>query len=152
MLLLLLPLGAARETLQASSRPAHPLRALRDCARPIVEAGRARGGAFVVAHDPIPHSYAYYALPLGGWDVAPVFDPRIQGAALDDPAQPRALVLSGRAFSDLALQRLREGKPLPPGIRAHASIIVLLPGPLGGCIDDAVRAGARPVGPLEGRP
>ncbi len=150
-LLLLLPLSAARETLLAASRPAHPLRALRDCARPFVEAGRARGGAFAVSRDPLPHTYAFYALPLGSWDAATAFDPAVQGAALDDPAQPRALVLSGRAFSDLALQRLRDGKPLPPGIRAHASVVVLLPGPLGACVDDAVRAGARPVGRLEGR-
>jgi 4-amino-4-deoxy-L-arabinose transferase-like glycosyltransferase len=151
-LLLLLPLNAARETLLAASRPAHPLRALRDCARPLVDAGRVRGGAHAVARDPLPHTYAFYALPLGSWDTATTFDPTVHGPALDDPAQPRALVLSGRAFSDLALQRLRDGKPLPPGIRAHASVIVLLPGPLGACIDDAVRAGARRVDRLEGRP
>ena len=72
--------------------------------------------------------------------------PAVHGPVLDDPAQARELVLSGRAFSDLALQRLREGKPIPPGFRAHPNLIVLLPGPLGACVDDAVRAGARSVG------
>jgi hypothetical protein len=148
--LMLLPLSAARETLLAASRPAHPLRALRDCARPLVEAGRVHGGAFAVSRESVPHTYAFYALPLGSWDAATAFDPAIHGPALDDPARLRALVLSGRAFSDLALQRLRAGKALPPGIRAHASIIVLLPGPLRGCIDGAVRAGARPVGGFGG--
>jgi 4-amino-4-deoxy-L-arabinose transferase-like glycosyltransferase len=144
--LLLLPLSAARETLFWASQPAHPLRALRDCARPLVEAGRVRGGAYAVSQDSIQHTYAFYALPLGTWDATTTFDPAVHGPALDDPARPRALVLSGRAFSDLALQRLREGKPIPPGIRAHANVIVLLPGPLGACVDDAVRAGARSVG------
>jgi 4-amino-4-deoxy-L-arabinose transferase-like glycosyltransferase len=144
-LLLLLPLSAARETLLAASRPAHPLRALRDCARPLVEAGRVRGGAYAVSIDSVPHTYAFYALPLGGWDARTTFDPAVHDAALDDPSQRRAMVLSGRVFSDLALQRLREGKPLPAGIRAHPNLIVLLPGPLGACADAAVRAGARPV-------
>jgi 4-amino-4-deoxy-L-arabinose transferase-like glycosyltransferase len=144
-MLMLLPLSAARETLLAASRPAHPLRALRDCARPLVEAGRVRGGADAVSSDSIPHTYAFYVLPLGSWDAVTTFDPGVHGPALDDPARRRALVLSARAFSDLALQRLREGKPLPPGIRAHANKIVLLPGPLAACRDDAVRAGARPV-------
>lgn len=150
-LLLLLPLNAARETLLAASRPAHPLRALRDCARPLVEAGRVRGGADAVSRESVPHTYAFYALPLGSWDAVTAFDPVIHGPALDDPARPRTLVLSGRAYSDLALQRLRDGRPLPPGIRAHASLIVLLPGPLGACSDDAVRAGARPVAGFGGR-
>jgi len=145
-LLLLLPLSAARETLLLASRPAHPLRALHDCARPLVEAGRVRGGAYAVSRDSVPHTYAFYALPLGTWDATTAFDPAVHGPALDDPAQPRALVLSGRAFSDLAMQRLREGKPIPPAIRAHPNLIVLLPGPLGACVDDAVRAGARSVG------
>jgi 4-amino-4-deoxy-L-arabinose transferase-like glycosyltransferase len=151
-LLMLLPLAAARETLLAASRPAHPLRTLRDCARPLVEAGRAQGGAFAASRDSVPHTYAFYALPLGSWDATTDFDPAIHGPALDDPAKARALVLSGRAHSDLALQRLRDGKALPPGIRAHANIIVLLPGPLRACIDDAVRAGARPVGGFGGAP
>jgi len=146
VLLLLLPLSAARETLLAASRPGHPLRALRDCARPLVEAGRVRGGAYAVSQDSVPHTYAFYALPLGTWDATTTFDPAVHEPVLDDPAQSRALVLSGRAFSDLALQRLRAGKPIPPGIRAHANVIVLLPGPLGACVDDAVRAGARSVG------
>jgi hypothetical protein len=150
-LLLLLPLSAARETLVAANRPGHPLRALRDCARPLVEAGRVRGGAYAVSADSVPHTYAFYALPLGSWDAATTFDPAVHGPALDDPAQSRALVLSGRAFSDLALQRLREGKPVPPGIRAHPNLIVLLPGALGACADDAVRAGARSVGGYGGR-
>ena len=72
--------------------------------------------------------------------------PRRPRPRLDDPTRQRALVLSGRAFSDLAMQRLREGKPIPPAIRAHAELVVLLPGPLGACVDDAVRAGARSVG------
>jgi len=145
VLLLLLPLSAARETLLAASRPGHPLRALRDCARPLVEAGRVRGGAYAVSQDSVPHTYAFYALPLGSWDATTTFDPAVQGSALDDPARPRELVLSGRAFSDLALERLRAGKPIPPGIRAHPNLIVLLPGPLAGCIDETVRAGARSV-------
>jgi hypothetical protein len=98
-----------------------------------------------VSQDSVPHTYAFYALPLGSWDATTTFDPAVQGSALDDPARPRELVLSGRAFSDLALQRLRAGKPIPPGIRAHPNLIVLLPGPLAGCIDEAVRAGARSV-------
>ena len=145
VLLLLLPLSAARETLLAANRPGHPLRALRDCARPLVEAGRVRGGAYAVSQDSVPHTYAFYALPLGSWDATTTFDPAVQGSALDDPARPRELVLSGRAFSDLALERLRAGKPIPPGIRAHPNLIVLLPGPLAGCIDETVRAGARSV-------
>ena len=99
-----------------------------------------------MSQDSVPHTYAFYALPLGTWDATTTFDPAVHEPALDDPAQPRALVLSGRAFSDLALQRLRAGRPIPPGIRAHANVIVLLPGPLGACVDDAVRAGARSVG------
>ena len=94
-LLLLLPLSAARETLLLASRPAHPLRALHDCARPLVEAGRVRGGAYAVSRDSVPHTYAFYALPLGTWDATTAFDPAVHGPALDDPAQPRALVLSG---------------------------------------------------------
>ena len=62
----------------------------------------------------------------------------------------REQFLKGQASTADGLER--EGKPLPPGIRAHASVIVLLPGPLGACIDDAVRAGARRVDRLEGRP
>ena len=149
-LLLLLPLSAARETLLAASRPAHPLRALRDCSRPLVAAGRVRGGAFAVSAASVPHTYAFYALPLGGWDAVTTFDPAVHGPVLDDPAQARELVLSGRAFSDLALQRLREAKPIPPGIRAHSNLIVLLPGPLGACVDDVVRAGGRAVGGFGG--
>jgi Dolichyl-phosphate-mannose-protein mannosyltransferase len=151
-LLLLLPLSAARETLIiAAGRQAHPLRALRDCARPLVAAGQVRGGAYAVSEDSVPHTYAFYALPLGTWDATTTFDPAVHGPALDDPARLRALVMSGRAFSDMAMQRLREGQPIPPGIRAHANLIVLLPGPLGACIDDAVRAGARSVGGFGGR-
>jgi hypothetical protein len=149
-LLLLLPLSAARETLIAAGRPAHPLRALRDCTRPLVAAGRARGGAFAVSGDSVPHTYAFYALPLGTWDATTTFDPAVHGPALDDPAQSRALVLSGRVFSDLAMERLREGKPIPPGVRVHSGLIVLLPGALGACVDDAVRAGARSVGGFGG--
>ena len=109
-----------------------------------------RGGAFAVSRDSVPHTYAFYALPLGGWDAVTTFDPAVHGPALDDPAKARELVLSGRAFSDLALQRLREGKPIPPGIRAHSNLIVLLPGALGSCVDDVVRAGGRSVGGFGG--
>jgi 4-amino-4-deoxy-L-arabinose transferase-like glycosyltransferase len=145
-LLLLLPLSAARETLNLVSRPSHPLRALRDCARPLVAAGRVQGGAHAVSQDSVPHTYAFYALPLGPWDAATTFDPAVHGPALDDPARPRALVLSGRAYSDLALRRMRENKPMPPGISAHRNIVVLLPGPLGACAADVIRAGARSAG------
>ena len=65
---------------------------------------------------------------------------------LDDVARPRLLILSGRAYSDLALQRLRENKTMPPGISANLNIVVLLPGPLGACAADVIRAGARPAG------
>ena len=145
-LMMLLPLGAARETLIAASRPAHPLRALRDCARPLVEAGRVRGGAYAASDVSVTHTYAFYALALGPWQATTAFDPAVHGPALDDPAQARALIVSGRIFSEVALQRLREGKSIPPGIRAHPNLTVLLPGPLGTCVDDAVRAGARAVG------
>ena len=55
-------------------------------------------------------------------------------------------MLSGRAYSDLALQRMRDNKPMPPGISAHRNIVVLLPGPLGSCAADVIRAGARSAG------
>jgi 4-amino-4-deoxy-L-arabinose transferase-like glycosyltransferase len=145
-LLLLLPLSAARETLIIAGRQAHPLRALRDCARPLVAAGRVQGGAYAVSQDSVPHTYAFYTLPLGSWDATTMFDPAVHGPALDDPARPRALVLSGRAYSDLALQRMRDNKPMPPGISAHRNIVVLLPGPLGSCAADVIRAGARSAG------
>ena len=72
-LLLLLPLSAARETLLAASRPAHPLRTLRDCARPLVEAGRVVGGAYAVSEDCVhAHLRVLHAAagPLGSHDDA----------------------------------------------------------------------------------
>jgi hypothetical protein len=145
-LLLLLPLGAARETLIAGARPAHPMRTLRDCARPLVDAGRVVGGAYTVSEGSVPHIYAFYTLPMGPWTATTTLDAAFPGHALDDPARPQILILSGRAYSDLALQRLRNGQTMPPGISAHRNIVVLLPGPLGACAADVIRAGARPVG------
>ena len=106
-LLLLLPLSAARETLLAASRPAHPLRTLRDCARPLVEAGRVAGGAYAVSADSITHTYAFYTLPLGPWEATTTLEDAHR-RMLDDVARPRLLILSGRA-----VQR--------PGARAAAA-------------------------------
>lgn len=145
-LLLVLPIAAARQTLTAAARPAHPMRTLRDCARPLVDAGRVVGGAYTVAEGSVPHIYAFYTLPMGPWNATTTLDAAFPGHALDDPARPQILILSGRAYSDLALQRMRDGKTMPPGISAHPNIVVLLPGPLGACAADVVRAGARPVG------
>ena len=144
-LLLLLPLSAARETLLAASHPAHPLRTLRDCARPLVEAGRVVGGAYAVSADSITHTYAFYTLPLGPWEATTTIEDAHR-RMLDDVARPRLLILSGRAYSDLALERLRQNKTMPPGISANLNIVVLLPGPLGACAADVIRAGARPAG------
>jgi 4-amino-4-deoxy-L-arabinose transferase-like glycosyltransferase len=150
-LLALLPLAASRETLIAGARPAHALRALRDCARPIVEAGQARGGAYAVSPTPLPHTYAYYLMPLGTWEVSPTLDAQAAARALDEAGAQRPIVLHGRPFSDLALQRLHANLPLPPAIRAHPNVVVLLPGPLGSCVGDVVRAGGRAVaGPFGG--
>ena len=66
--------------------------------------------------------------------------------ALHVAGEQRPIVLSSRAFSDLSLQLLREGQPMPPAIRTPPGWTVLLPGPLGACADDAVRAGAHSVG------
>jgi hypothetical protein len=150
-MLALLPLAASRETLIAGSRPAHALRTLRDCARPLVETGRAQGGAYAVSPTPLPHTYAFYLQPLGAWDVSPTLDAQAAARALDQPGAQRPLVLHGRPYSDLALQRLHANLPLPPAIRAHPNVVVLLPGPLGACATEVVRAGGRPVsGPFGG--
>jgi 4-amino-4-deoxy-L-arabinose transferase-like glycosyltransferase len=144
-LLVLLPLGAARETLRDAARPAAGLRAVRDCARPLVEAGRAGRGAYAVSATPIPHPYAYYFLALGPWEAFPAADPALQ-RALFEPGAQRPIVLSARAFSDVGLSLLQAGHDVPPAISVQAGWTVLLPGPLGACVDDAVRAGARSAG------
>ena len=92
------------------------------------------------------------ALP-GPWERVDLTHPALQTAALAAPRGQRAIVLSTRAFSDLALRLLREGRPVPPAISVDAGLVVLLPGRLGACVDAAVRAGARSVGgPLETGP
>ncbi|MEO5824063.1 MAG: hypothetical protein ABIT71_26445, partial [Vicinamibacteraceae bacterium] len=108
------------------------------------------GGAYAVSADPIPHPYAYYLLSSGSWDRVELDDPALQPATLST-SRPRAVVLSSRAFSDLALRLLHDNRPIPPAISVRPGFVVLLPGPLGACVDDAVRAGARSVGgPVEG--
>ena len=47
------------------------------------------GGAYAVSQDSVPHTYAFYTLPLGTWDATTTFDPAVHGRALDDPARPR---------------------------------------------------------------
>jgi 4-amino-4-deoxy-L-arabinose transferase-like glycosyltransferase len=145
-LLMLLPLGAARETLRDAARPAAGLRAVRDCARPLIAAGRAGRGAYAVSAAAIPHPYAYYFLPLGPWDAFPEHQPDVEAQALHLAGQQRPVVLSSRAFSEVGLRLLQSGRDIPPAISVQAGWTVLLPGPLGACVDDAVRAGARSVG------
>ena len=144
-LLILLPLGAARETLRDAARPAAGLRAVRDCARPLVASGRAGRGAYAVSAAAIPHPYAYYFLTLGPWDAVAAADPALQ-RALFEPGAQRPIVLSARAFSEVGLSLLQAGHDVPPAISVQAGWTVLLPGPLGGCVDAAVRAGARSAG------
>ena len=152
-LMALLPLGAARETLRYAAWPGDPLRTVRDCARPLVAAGRVKGGAYGVSSDPLPHTYAYYFLPLGSWTNPSPPDLAAVSRLVDDPRERRPVVMSGRAFSDFALQRLRDNQPIPPAMQSPPGSILVLPGPLGACLDEATRAGARSIGgPVEGGP
>lgn len=149
-LMALLPLGAARETLHYAVRPGDPLRTVRDCARPLVAAGRIKGGAFGVSSDQLSHTYAYYFLPLGPWENPSPPDLAAVSRLVDDPHGRMPIVMSGRAFSDFALQRLRDNQPIPPAMQSPPGFILVLPGPLGACLDPAVRAGARSIGgPVE---
>jgi hypothetical protein len=145
-LMALFPLGATRETFIWARQPKHALKTLRACAAPQVAAGRAAAGAYAVSFDPISHTYAYYLALPGPWDPVGLDHPALASAALAAPAGHRPVVLSGRAFSELALRLLREGHPVPPAVTIDAGFVVLLPGGLGVCVDDAVRAGARSVG------
>jgi 4-amino-4-deoxy-L-arabinose transferase-like glycosyltransferase len=150
-LMMLLPIGAARETLRYTAWEGHPLRTMRDCARPLVAAGRVRGGALGVSTDPLPHTYAYYFLALGPWDNPSPPDIPAVSRLIDDPHARLPVVMSNRAFSALALQRVEANLPIPPAVASPPGYILLLPGPLGSCVDAAVRAGGRSVGgPSEG--
>ena len=147
----LFPLGASRETLIAAHRPRHGLMTLRACIAPQVAAGRAAAGAYAVSAAPIPHPYAFYVALPGPWEPVDLDHPALRSAALLAPTGQRAIVLSGRAFSDVALRLLHEGHAVPPAISVDPGLVVLLPGRLGTCVDDAVRAGARSVGgPMAG--
>jgi hypothetical protein len=147
----LFPLGASRETLLITRLPRHALTTLRTCAAPHLAAGRVAAGAYAVSRAPIPHPYAYYLALPGPWEPVGLDHPALATAALAAPAGQRPTILSDRAFSDLALRLLHEGRPVPPAVTLDPGIVVLLPGPLGACVDDAVRAGARSVGgPAEG--
>jgi 4-amino-4-deoxy-L-arabinose transferase-like glycosyltransferase len=147
----LFPLGASRETLVAAHRPRHALKTLRACLAPQVAAGASAAGAYAVSADPIPHPYAFYVALPGPWEPVGLDHPALQTSALGAPRGQRAIVLSSRAFSDLALRLLRDGRPVPPAISVDSAHVVLLPGRLGTCVDAAVRGGARSVGgPLEG--
>jgi 4-amino-4-deoxy-L-arabinose transferase-like glycosyltransferase len=145
-LLSVLPLWAARETLVWASYPAESLRALRDCIAPEVAAGRARPGAYAVDADPLPHPYSYYFLQLGAWDVIEADHPALQPLALSAPSGHRPLVVSDGVFGQIALRYLQENRRVPPAASAQSGIVIVLPGPLGACLDDAVHAGARSRG------
>ncbi len=142
----LFPLGATRETLIGAHRPRHVLQTLRGCKAPGVAAGTVAAGAYAVSKDPIPHPYAFYLALPGPWEPVEADHPALASAALAAPTGQRPIVLSGRAFSDLALRLLHENRPVPAAISLDPGLVVLLPGRLGGCVDDAVRAGARSVG------
>jgi hypothetical protein len=143
-----LPFWAARETLVWAAYPAGSLRALRDCIAPEVAAGRARPGAWAVDAHPLPHPYSYYFLQLGPWDVIEADHPALQPAAISDPAGIRPLVVSDGVFGEIALRFLKENRRVPPAASAQSGIVIVLPGPLGACLDDAERAGARSRGGL----
>ena len=61
----LLPHGAARETLNRAGGPRTRC-APSATAAPLVGAGTSPGALAV--SDEVPHTYAYYFLPLGTWD------------------------------------------------------------------------------------
>jgi hypothetical protein len=44
------------------------------------------------------------------------------------------------------MRLLREDRPVPPAITFDPGLVVLLPGRLGACLDDAIRAGAHSIG------
>jgi len=145
-LMALFPLGAARDTLIAAHRPRHVLQTLRVCKTPAVADGRVAPGAYAVSKDSIPHPYSYYLALPGKWE--PIGDDHaaLTAAALAAPTAQRPIVLSGQAFSDLAMRLLREDQPVPPAITFDPGLVVLLPGRLGACLDDAIRAGAHSIG------
>jgi 4-amino-4-deoxy-L-arabinose transferase-like glycosyltransferase len=142
----LFPLGASRETFIWARQPRHALKTLRACTAPQVAAGRTAAGAYGVSSDPISHTYVYYLAVPGPWEQVGADHPALTTAALAAPTGQRPMVVSGRVFSDLALRLLREGRPVPPAVTLDAGVVVLLPGSLGACVDDAVRAGARSIG------
>ena len=135
-LMALLPLGAARETLicggRARASAAHAPRL-----RPTAGRRRPHSRRRLRPRRPmVPHTYAFYFLPLGGWQPGRRARPRAGPAAiLDDPVRqradradrPRASAISACAAARRA-GRAAGGQP-PPGW------VVLLPGPLGACVD-----------------
>jgi hypothetical protein len=74
--------------------------------------------------------------------------PALQPAAISDPAGIRPLVVSDGVFGEIALRFLKENRRVPPAASAQSGIVIVLPGPLGACLDDAERAGARSRGGL----
>jgi hypothetical protein len=143
----LFPLDAARATLIAASQPRSGLQSLRACLAPVRAAGRAAAGAYAVAETPIAHPYAFYLALPGLWEPVGRDHPALQPTAIAT-GTPRVVVLSSRAFSELALAFIREGREVPPAVAVHPQpgVAVLLPGTLGACVGDAVRAGARSIG------
>jgi 4-amino-4-deoxy-L-arabinose transferase-like glycosyltransferase len=151
-LMALFPLGAARETLIWGGLPRHAMRAIRDCARPLADAGRIRG-AFALGAPMVPHTYAFYFLPLGGWQQVDAPDLALARQAILEPGAQRPILLTGRGFSDLGIALLREGRNVPPAVSPYPGWVVLLPGPLGACVDPMVRGGGHSIGgPIEGGP
>jgi 4-amino-4-deoxy-L-arabinose transferase-like glycosyltransferase len=143
-LMSLLPLSAAKDTLYWAGRPAHALHAIGDCARTLVAEGKIAGGAYGVSEIGTPHSYYYYFLATGDWIEPP--DEAALDAALHRPGAQRPIVFSQHAFSTLALKQLHDPRPMPPAVRTPPGWTVVLPGPLGVCLDPAVVAGGRSVG------
>lgn len=142
----LFPLGAARDTLVAAQRPRNVLQTLRTCKAPAVAAGNVAAGAYAVSKDPIPHPYSFYLALPGPWEPVDADHPALTAAAFAAPGPQRPIVLSGRAFSDLAMRLLHENQPVPPAITLDPGLVVLLPGRLGGCLHDAMRAGGHSIG------
>ena len=150
-LMSLLPLGAAKETLYWAGRPAHALHSIGDCARSLVAQGKIAGGAYGVSETTgTPHSYYYYFLATGDWVEPP--DDAALDAALHQAGAQRPIVYSPRAFTALAFQQLHDPRPMPPAVRTPPGWTVVLPGPLGVCLDPAVLAGGRSVGGAYVRP
>ena len=151
-LMSLLPLSAAKDTLERSGQPAHALHSLGDCARSLVAQGQIAGGAYGVSETTgTPHSGPTTTSSPPAMGRAARRRRARRGAAPGGGAATDSCNLP-RAFSTFSLQQLHDPRPMPPAVRTPPGWTVVLPGPLGVCLDPAVLAGGRSVGGAYGGP